>query len=138
LADDYEVGFGKPPKANQFRQGSSGNPAGRPKGSKTVATIFHEVTRELIHVTQNGRDRTVTKLEAIMLQLTSKALSGDLKAMKEILQWNSVFEESASKEAVDYPDREKDAKAMQRIVNRILQRNQGQPTENADQPTENE
>jgi hypothetical protein len=30
----YEVGYGKPPKASRFRPGQSGNPAGRPRGSK--------------------------------------------------------------------------------------------------------
>jgi hypothetical protein len=34
-ATDYEVGYGKPPTATQFRPGQSGNPRGRPKGAKT-------------------------------------------------------------------------------------------------------
>ena len=32
---DYEVGYGKPPKATRFKSGQSGNPRGRPKGAKT-------------------------------------------------------------------------------------------------------
>jgi Family of unknown function (DUF5681) len=28
---DYEVGYGKPPKTSQFKKGESGNPSGRPK-----------------------------------------------------------------------------------------------------------
>ncbi len=34
MADDYEIGYGKPPKQTQFRKGQSGNPRGRPKGKK--------------------------------------------------------------------------------------------------------
>src|SRR5205807_1912426 len=31
---EYDVGFGKPPKASRFRAGQSGNPLGRPKRSE--------------------------------------------------------------------------------------------------------
>ena len=31
----YEVGYGKPPVASQYKPGQCGNPGGRPKGSKT-------------------------------------------------------------------------------------------------------
>jgi hypothetical protein len=31
---DYEVGFGKPPKETRFKPGQSGNPNGRPRGSR--------------------------------------------------------------------------------------------------------
>lgn len=31
---DYEVGYGKPPAETRFKKGQSGNPNGRPKGSR--------------------------------------------------------------------------------------------------------
>ena len=34
MSDDYEVGYGKPPKDKQFKKGQSGNPKGRTKGTK--------------------------------------------------------------------------------------------------------
>ena len=37
--DDYDVGYKKPPKTKQFKKGKSGNPGGRPKGSKNKIRI---------------------------------------------------------------------------------------------------
>jgi hypothetical protein len=116
---DYEVGYGKPPKDTRFPVGRSGNPKGRPRGAKNFATTFHEVTQELIHVKENGQNKTVTKLEALFRQLVSKAMSGDFKAMKEILQWNRVFEDAAERDTVDGPDVEKDAVVMKSFLKRM-------------------
>ena len=121
MAEDYEVGYGKPPKETQFEKGRSGNPKGRPKGSKNLATTFHEITQELIHMSENGKSRTVTKLEAIMLQLVNKAVSGDLKAAKEILQWNQIFENLVDREAMENPDAAKNEVVMKAFIQRARQ-----------------
>jgi hypothetical protein len=119
MADDYEVGFGKPPKETQFTKGKSGNPAGRPPGTKNVMTIYREIIEEQVEITQNGRPRNLSSMGAIVLQLTTKAASGDMSAIREIRRWQQIFGESADKEIVDTPDREKDAAAMKRILARF-------------------
>ena len=63
---DYEVGYGKPPKAHQFQKGQSGNPKGRKRGSRNVATILRERLGEMVTTTVNGRKMRETTLEVIV------------------------------------------------------------------------
>ena len=39
---DYEVGYARPPDAARFKQGQSGNPKGRPKGSRNEPPSMNE------------------------------------------------------------------------------------------------
>jgi hypothetical protein len=39
---DYDVGHAKPPKHTRFQPGQSGNPRGRPKGTKNLKTDLIE------------------------------------------------------------------------------------------------
>ena len=45
MSDDYEVGYKKPPIHTRFKPGVSGNPKGRPKGTKNLATDLAEENR---------------------------------------------------------------------------------------------
>lgn len=55
-ADEYEVGYGKPPRHAQFRQGNPGGP-GRPKGSS--------LPRYLLSILEEAREGgTVGELTA--------------------------------------------------------------------------
>lgn len=91
--DDYEVGYGKPPKASRFRKGVSGNPTGRPKGARSISSILAKLGRERVNVTTNGKARTMTKLEVVFTQLNNQAASGNLKAIRELLSAHRLFAE---------------------------------------------
>ncbi len=85
LSPDYEVGFGKPPKETQFKKGQSGNPRGRPKGSKNSATVAHAVLNEKITIHENGRQKVITKREALVKQLVNRSLQGDLGFLRLVV-----------------------------------------------------
>lgn len=80
----YEVGFGKPPRQNQFRKGASGNPKGRPRGRHNWATVLEKALQERVVINENGSRKTITKLEAAVKQLVNRAASGDLAAMRQL------------------------------------------------------
>lgn len=81
----YQVGYGRPPLSTQFKKGQSGNPKGRPQGSKNATTLLKEALSEQVIVTENGRRRTITKKEAIVMQIVNKAASGDHRSIQLLL-----------------------------------------------------
>ena len=85
--DDYDVGYGKPPKHGQFKKGQSGNPRGRPKGTLNFKTDLEEELQEDIRITEGGKTEVVSKQKAIVKRTAEKALKGDLKAISMITQW---------------------------------------------------
>ncbi len=78
--DDYEVGYGRPPQHSQFKAGRSGNPNGRPKGSKNFSTLFAEELAQPVTLTENGKRKRMPKRQALAKQMINKALSCDPKA----------------------------------------------------------
>ncbi len=78
----YEVGNCKPPKHCQFQKSASGNPKGRPKGSKNAKTIVTEAYHQTVTVFVNGKPKKVPVIHALIARLQAAALQGDLKAMR--------------------------------------------------------
>ena len=52
--DDYEVGYGKPPKNTQFRKGVSGNPRGRPKKAPDFDHVLIREANSVMTVTTSS------------------------------------------------------------------------------------
>jgi len=125
----YDVGFGKPPKPSQFRKGFSGNPKGRPKGRRNLATVLARTLQERVVINENGVRRTVTKLEAAVKQLVNRAASGDLGAMRQL----SALARSAEDEQVASPTRQldqNDQKVMENVLKRFNKSANGEDHEN--------
>jgi hypothetical protein len=130
----YEVGFGKPPRRTQFTKGKSGNPRGRPKGALNVATILERTLEEEVIITRSGRRRTVTKLQAAIIQLTDKATGGDLKALQLLTSLLRSAEERGSQDIVpNSVNDDLDKKLISGILSRISALNK-EDSENANEP----
>ena len=93
----YEIGYRRPPKNGQFKTGHSGNAKGRPKGSGNFLTLLERELGQTIVVNENGRKKTITRLQAMVKRMVSGALQGDQKALLtlvEILRRTGQFEQT--------------------------------------------
>jgi hypothetical protein len=90
----YDVGYRRPPKATQFEKGVSGNPRGRPKGSRTVGAVLQDILRQKIAVTENGKTRRLPALEVILRRLANDAMRSEPRALKLLLALYDRYGES--------------------------------------------
>lgn len=88
-----EIGFGKPPKHTQFRKGQSGNPKGRPKGSKNIIVLIRKALEEKVTVKGPGGTHSMSTFEAALMQQANKAASGDIRAFREVLRVHEKVQE---------------------------------------------
>lgn len=82
----YEVGYGKPPRHTQFASGQSGNPRGASTAGGSLARSVGRILGKKLSITENGKKRHVTMQDGILLGLAHKALKGDHRAAKLILE----------------------------------------------------
>ena len=82
---DYEVGYGKPPVSTRFKRGQSGNPKGRPKGSKGFNALMRRALSETILVREDGQLRQMSWREVIIKSWIARALKGDARTIERLL-----------------------------------------------------
>lgn len=83
---DYKVGRGRPPKEYQWSKGQSGNPAGRPRKKRGNKEVLEKIRNERITLRENGKERKVTKYEAIWRNQYANALKGNQRSAKLIME----------------------------------------------------
>ena len=80
--EDDALGYGNPPMIRRFKSGESGNPKGRPRGSKNRKTIVRQIANEMHTVTENGQRRRLSTLALMLLALRNQALAGNVRAFR--------------------------------------------------------
>lgn len=118
--DDYKVGRGNPPKHAQFKKGKTGNPSGRPKGSKNIATLIMEAAQDPVTAMIDGKPRKISKVQATTMQLATKAAGGDLKAVVRFLDWVDEIEvRAAAARPSQYPLSQADVDVIREVHGRL-------------------
>jgi Family of unknown function (DUF5681) len=115
-----KVGPGTPPIHTRFQPGQSGNPNGRPKGSKNFATLLDRELRRLVTVEVNGKPQRKPAQELIARRLTVDSMKGVHKAIELVLRLLTATRAEQDRPAevtFEMPDKE----ALLRIKRRLTQ-----------------
>ena len=104
-----KVGPGNPPLHTRFKPGQSGNPDGRPKGSKNFAALLDRELRRLVTVEVNGKPRRKPAQELIARRLTLDSMKGMHKAIELVMRLSTAAqpkEDSLPEATFEMPDKE--------------------------------
>jgi Family of unknown function (DUF5681) len=87
--DDYEVGYGRPPKETRWKKGQSGNAGLKKRRPASVGTveIINRLFGKPIEIVEKGVVREVSTLEAILMRLWAAEMSGSKRAGSVRLQF---------------------------------------------------
>ena len=121
MTDDEDPRDKQPPESGRFKPGRSGNPSGRPKGSRNVRTEFNEVMNKKIPVRENGKARRITRQRAILLRIYDKGVQGDVRALTSIINMMIKLDPNAGSENLV---REAVSEMDEEIIADFLRRNQ--------------
>ncbi|MGE4303223.1 MAG: DUF5681 domain-containing protein [Novosphingobium sp.] len=110
--DGYETGYCKPPKHSQFKKGQSGNPNGKPKGKKSLATLVQEAAQMPCETLEKGKKKKTTLIDITIKQIAAKAAKGDHKAAMAMIALYAQYGPPPEIEISDH-DAEQDAAALE-------------------------
>jgi hypothetical protein len=82
--EEYRVGYRNPPRQTRFKPGQSGNPKGRPKGTRSLSAQMHELLSQKMPVREGNSVKRITMRDALLRTTLKAALNGDHRARQDI------------------------------------------------------
>ena len=93
-------GYKNAPHHSTFKMGQSGNPKGRPKGSKGVKTLLAHELKQSITVQQDGKRKRIPRSEALVKGLVNDALLGRDRPRETVLRYTDAIEQDSHAQAL--------------------------------------
>ncbi len=126
MADDHEIGYKKPPRHSQFKKGRSGNPKGRPKGTRNFKTDVHDVLSEPVTVRVNGRPTRLSSQTAALKQLQAGAVKGERHSRDRFLDYAERYSQDEAGEDAERALAQGDQDILEHFKARILAEHEAQ------------
>ena len=114
MSDDYDVGYGRPPKHSRWPKGVSGNPGGRETGHKGIKSDLEEALNAVNTVENKVTGKKVKgrNQKLAITILVERAALGDLKA--QTLLFPMIMQ------VLGAEDRQKGARKLSSLDEQIL------------------
>jgi Family of unknown function (DUF5681) len=93
--EEYKVGPGRPPKEYQWKKGQSGNPKGAKSKQPSLLPDLREILLSAfsrkVKMTEGERERTISRWETGMEQLSVQFAKGDRYARRDVFRLLEKF-----------------------------------------------
>ncbi len=120
--DDYDVGYGKPPKNTRFgaKDGNPRNQKGRPKIPNTLEEEAQAVFKAKIGITLNGRKTKISRRQALMEVIVNGAINGDARMMRLAIPLSKLADNAPEMEVLP-----EDEMALKRLLENMSDNGDG-------------
>jgi Family of unknown function (DUF5681) len=85
--DSAPVGYKQPPTHLQFQPGQSGNPNGRPKGTRNFKSDLRDELSETISFREGNREVSISKQRALIKRLVASAIEGNARSVATLMSF---------------------------------------------------
>ena len=107
-----------PPVHTRFKPGESGNPPGRPKGSKSTGALVVSILNQKVTITIGGKTQRISLRHAMIIKTVEDCMKrGNLKALAFLLQ----HYDAASRSGEDRSAHRDEDEQMMKMLKTIIQ-----------------